>query len=345
MVRFGRRAESPGRLSNGGPTASRIEELDRERNLREQILSSMPDGVLLVEPDGEAAYANPAARALLGPTLRLPAEAMTGGAREFTVHYPVRRDLRSVSARLEDGRTLVVIQDVTEAKRVDAMRRDFVADASHELKTPVAGILASAETLEVSSLDDPESVPQFTASLLKDARRLSILVDDLLDLARLEQYQEPSLERVSLSEVVEAESGRAQPAASKKELKLQANVAEEVEVLGSREDLALAVRNLLENAIAYTERGEARIALSSQNGQAVVEVTDTGVGIPERELARVFERFYRVDKARSRETGGTGLGLSIVRHVVERHGGEVWAKSTLGEGSLFAFSIPLAPGG
>lgn len=166
------------------------------------------------------------------------------------------------------------------------------------------------------------------------------VVEDLLDLARLEPKRgRPSA--LSMSEVVRREVARAKHASAAKGLRLGSDVADGVAVAGNERDLALAVRNLLDNSVRYTERGEVRVRLDAADGRAVLEVTDTGAGIPAKDLPRIFERFYRVDKGRSRESGGTGLGLAIVRHVVDGMGGEVRAQSELGRGSRFVVSLPL----
>jgi signal transduction histidine kinase len=308
--------------------------------LREQILSSMAEGVVVLDRQDKQVYANPAAKELVGPNVVLPNDVLRGDPVEFTVHHPHFRQLLAVTSSLEEGSRLVVIQDITDARRIDAMRRDFVANVSHELKTPVSGILASAETLEVSAAEDPSSVPKFVASLLGETRRLSKLVEDLLDLARLEQ-ETPALEWVSLSEIVAKEVERIEDAAVRKKLSLSVEIQPDIAVLGDVDDLGLAVTNLLTNAVRYTEKGGVTVGLSAADGHALLAVSDTGVGIPGKDIPRIFERFYRVDKGRSRETGGTGLGLSIVKHVAETHDGEVTAKSELTRGSTFRLRIPL----
>ncbi len=219
------------------------------------------------------------------------------------------------------------------------MRRDFVASASHELKTPVAAILASAEALQMALSRDPASAQRFGEQIERLARQLAKLVGDLLDLSRLEA-SEPDHESVRLDQVAEEEVNRFRPAAESAGLTLTSS-SSAISVSGSRRDLGLAIRNLLENAIRHTPAGGAiELRLRSDNGDALVEVVDSGEGIPKRELPRIFERFYRVDTARARATGGTGLGLAIVRHVVERHGGSVQVESELGQGSTFRLRIP-----
>ena len=240
-----------------------------------------------------------------------------------------------------DGRALVIVLDLTESRRVETMRRDFVTDASHELKTPVASVLASAEALQMALEHDPASARMFADQILAAALRLSRLISDLLDLSRLEA-QEPAPDDFDLEEVVNSEVKQFIRSARQKDIVFSVRTTTAA-VKGSSAELGLAIRNLCDNALRYTEEG-GRIAvnLDRRNGEAALTVTDTGVGIPGRDLGRIFERFYRVDVARSRGTGGTGLGLAIVKHVAERHGGTVMVESLLGEGSTFVLRIPLA---
>ncbi len=243
--------------------------------------------------------------------------------------------------RGEDDRVLLVVSDVTERHRVESMRREFVADASHELKTPVASVLASAETLRIALARRPEDADRFAAQVESSARQLARIVEDLLDLSRLEASE---IERVhfDLADVVRDEAGAAAERAAAAGLELTVET-EPVAVEGSPRDVALALRNLFDNAVRYTDPGgEIHVSVRRRDGQALVEVRDSGSGIPTRALSRVFERFYRVDVARSRATGGTGLGLAIVKHVVERHGGEVSVESELGVGSVFRIRLPAA---
>ena len=318
-----------------------IDELRSETGLREQILASMREGVVLADSYGEVIYANQAAHDMFGRSPRdlLPAQLEEPGEHEHTIHHPRRREMRSTSVRLEDGRTLVVIQDETERKRVESIRRDFVANASHELKTPVAGIMVTAETVERAIDDDVVHARRFAANLVREARRLSALVQDLLDLARLERGQGEQA-GVNLARVVEGEVAALSDRIQQKGLALHLETDESIEVLGVQEDLALMVRNLLENALVYTAEGSITVSMSDTGEAFELRVSDTGAGIPTADLERIFERFYRVDKARSRDTGGTGLGLAIVRHVAESHGGVVDVTSELGTGSTFTVRLP-----
>jgi two-component system phosphate regulon sensor histidine kinase PhoR len=335
----------------------RIGRIDLDRQQREAVLSAMEEGVLLVETDDGLGYANPAASRLLGrlpgslrgltpPEVRtLVEETRADGRardREIETGYPPRVLRVSTVALRQPGEVLVVVRDVSGARRVEAMRRDFVADASHELKTPAASIQAAAETVERAVADDPVSAARFAARLRRDAIRLSRIVSDLLDLSRLET-ERPALEPVRLDHVVSEEIERLRATADG--VRIEAAVRP-ITVRGVRADLGLLLRNLLDNAVRYSPGGgPVRVRLDEQNGRAVVEVEDDGIGIPRRDLPRIFERFYRVDRARSRETGGTGLGLSIARHVVEQHGGRIEAESELGQGSTFRVTLPATASG
>ena len=307
----------------------------------------MSEGLILA--DGETVvYANPAARSLFGveemellpPQIPRPVDAAPTSA-TFSIRHPIEREIRCSATTIDGGQTLVVAQDVTESQRIDRIRADFVANASHEMKTPVAAILATAETLQGAVTDDPAAATRFSATLAKEARRLSVLITDLLDLARLDRpptAQGP----VSLSGLGVDAVALLAPLADAKGLEMTAPIEVGLMVRGRAEDLSAMLRNLIENAIRYTPTGgRVEVTVRADAGRARIEVTDSGVGIPAKELARIFERFYRVDPARSRDTGGTGLGLSIVRHVAEAHGGSVRADSTLGVGSTFTVTLPL----
>jgi signal transduction histidine kinase len=238
-----------------------------------------------------------------------------------------------------DRRVLITITDVTTSNRMEAIRRDFVAAASHELKTPVASVLASTEALGLALARDPASAERFVTQVERSARQLAKLVSDLLDLSRVESSTMEA-ESVDVAPIVEAEVARARGAAADAGVGLSVK-ADRVAVMGSGPDLALAVRNLLDNAIRHTPRGGTiSVTASARNGRCHITVADSGEGIPRRELPRIFERFYRVDSARSRTTGGTGLGLAIVKHVAEGHRGEVSVESELGVGSKFRIDLP-----
>ena len=317
----------------------------------------MQDGVLLFDGEWQTAFANQALEHHLGarphtlgqvypPSLRgaikRASETEQVEVTEIETGAPTRWLRVTATPTGTDGSVLAVIADVTEARRLDSVRRDFAANASHELKTPAASIQAAAETLLNVWQEDPEAVPRFAAQLEAEAVRLSRIVADLLDLSRLESGSELE-DRVHLDRLVREEASRFEGAAIDAGLTMEVLVAPVPEVRGSGRDLSLLVRNLLDNAVRYTKAEGAVVAsVSADNGSVVVRVCDTGTGIPSKELNRVFERFYRVDRARSRETGGTGLGLAIVRHVAENHGGTVTVESELGMGSTFEVRLPAA---
>lgn len=335
-------AEAAARLQ--AELSDRLETFRADVALRDGILEAMEEAVILVER-GSVAYANGAARALLGahegrpPPPQVPLD----GPGDFDVHHPTFRSLRSVATEMPGGKRVVVAQDVTETERTDAIRRDFVANASHELKTPVAAILATAETLRAAVRDDPEAAVRFADSLAREAARLSAMIQDLLDLARLEQPRADGAP-TSWTALVRTALEEARPAAERKRITLTAELGDDdVVVAGRAQDLAQLARNLLDNAISYTpDGGTIAVHLSARGAEAVLSVTDDGIGIPAAQIPRIFERFYRVDRARARDTGGTGLGLSIVKHVAETHDGRVHVESQLGRGSTFTVTLPLA---
>jgi two-component system phosphate regulon sensor histidine kinase PhoR len=336
---------------------SQIQTSEDDRRTRDLVLSSMEEGILLASAGGEVRFANAAFERYLGapPSTRhalVPAGLREAAQRAAEERSPVAveveagvpaRSLRGAAVPVdEEGSVLLVLRDVTEAKRLDAVRRDFVANASHELKTPAASIRAAAETIRTAVVDDPAVVPRFAERMEAEAIRLSRIVEDLLDLSRLETGSELA-DDVAIDALVREESARLHDAAEGAGVELVVDACEVPAVRGSARDLALLVRNLVDNAIRYTKPGgRVEVTLASEDGDVALRVADTGIGIPSRDLPRVFERFYRVDRARSRETGGTGLGLSIVKHVVENHGGTVSVESELGRGSAFEVRLPAA---
>jgi two-component system sensor histidine kinase SenX3 len=309
---------------------------------------------VLFGPSGEVAYENRAAQAILSrryesrselvpERLRIAVDrAATGEASEpLELEIGSHVVLATAVPGREPGAVVLVARDVTESRRLERVRSDFVASASHELKTPVASMLALAETLQTAA-SDPEALHGFLDRMEDEARRLARLVQNLLDLSRLEGGDRDD-EIVRLDDVVRAEAERLRPRAAAAGLRLIVDAAVTAEVRGSAGDLGLLVHNLLDNAIRYSpDGGEVRASLSVTGGAAELRVADTGIGIPSRDLDRIFERFYRVDPARSRATGGTGLGLAIVRHVAEAHRGTVRARSVLGAGSTFTVALPLS---
>jgi len=240
-----------------------------------------------------------------------------------------------------------VLHDVTELRRLERVRQDFVANVSHEFKTPLTAIQGFAETLLAGALDDPNNNRRFLEIIREHAARLARLTDDLLKLARIEAGKlEVQFGPVQLAEVIERCAETAQLKANRKQITLEVEVPPNLPAVhGDASLLRDVVQNLLDNAIQYTpEGGRVRVSATAGPREAVVTVDDTGMGIPLAEQERIFERFYRVDVARSREAGGTGLGLSIAKHIVEAHGGRLWVQSEVGRGSKFSFSVSLAGG-
>ncbi|MGH2673730.1 MAG: sensor histidine kinase [Actinomycetota bacterium] len=331
-------------------------EAQEDARISDLILSTMDDGVLLIARDAGVAFANDAIGrhlqsipASLDAVLPLALRTAILDSRERGEHTSVlvetgvpARWLRGTITPAADDATLVVVRDVTQQRQLENVRRDFVANASHELKTPAATIQAVAETLGQAATDDPGAVPRFASQLEREAVRLSRIVADLLDLSRLESGSALD-ETVSLGAAAREEGHRLEETAEQAGVTLEILTEAERPVRGSHRDLALLMRNLIDNAIRYSHGGGRVVVRIDAAGEDVrLRVADTGIGIPSRDISRVFERFYRVDRARSRETGGTGLGLAIVKHVVENHGGSIEVESELGRGTTFQVRLPAA---
>jgi two-component system sensor histidine kinase SenX3 len=347
--------DARGRASAAAAELERREAAERDRRaVQDLILGSMQEGVLLFDASLETAFANDALERHLGsrpvsvgqlfpPDLREAVRRVATSSEAATLEVErsaPTRWLRVTAAPAGEGAVLIVVTDVTDARRIETVRRDFVANASHELKTPAASIQAAAETLRAVADDDPEAVARFAAQLEREARRLSRIVADLLDLSRLESGSELT-EHVRIDAIVREEAERFDDAGHEAGVRVSVRAPQPATVAGAARDLSLLVRNLIDNAVRYTPTGGAvEIEVDAHDEEVTLSVRDTGVGIPARDLSRVFERFYRVDRARSRGTGGTGLGLSIVRHVAENHGGSVEVRSELGTGSTFTVRLP-----
>ena len=259
------------------------------------------------------------------------------GKREFEV---------SVSPLNDEGMVLVLISDQSEARRIDAVRRDFVANVSHELKTPIGALGLLSEAI-LGAKDQPDAVVKFASRMQIEAKRLTDLVQEIIDLSRL-QSSDPLQKAVAveINDVVREAVDQAQFSSEQRGISVEIGELQDATVIGDREQLITAVHNLVENAVNYSPEQTKVSIVTKRNGDLVeVSVTDQGIGIAESELNRIFERFYRVDPARSRLTGGTGLGLSIVKHVAQNHGGDVKVWSKLGVGSTFTLQLPVAQEG
>ena len=263
----------------------------------------------------------------------IPRGSLTNGFNERRVR---------ISKVGRDGTVAVLIFDDSEARRLDSVRRDFVANISHELKTPIGGISILAEALAEGS-NDPDLVKNFSERIQIEITRLSHLVQEIINLSRIQdQNTMQNSEIVSLNKIIEEAIYQSKIRSDKRKIDVNFASDEEVEFFGDRKQLVMAFSNLIENAINYSpERTSVKVVLTKNEDVAEIAVSDQGVGIAEADLERIFERFYRVDSARSRETGGTGLGLSIVKHVISNHGGDIQVWSVPGTGSTFTVLLPL----
>lgn len=253
-------------------------------------------------------------------------------------------ELRFVAARAAkfgERFVILLVDDRTETRRLESIRRDFVANVSHELKTPIGAISLLAEAIQ-NATDEPETVAKFAESLQRESHRLGNLVQEIIELSRVQGgIVAEARSLIEMRTVVMDAIDRNQLLAEQRGVRLVANAPAGIKLTGDVEMLTVAVRNLIENAIVYSETGtQVGVGLREADGTVEVSVTDSGIGIPDAEQERIFERFYRIDPSRSRETGGTGLGLSIVKHAVANHGGEVRLFSRQGVGSTFTIRIP-----
>lgn len=251
--------------------------------------------------------------------------------------------VRARAVELGAGSVLLIVDDKTESKRLDETRRDFMANISHELKTPVGAIGLLSEAI-LDNTGDVELVQKFSEKILKESKRLSALVKDIIQLSRIQAAETIlTAELVDLDPVVREAIDRNAFKAERRKVKIEYLSEKGVRVIGDEEMLAVAFKNIIENAIVYSAVGaKVGVSLSKNGSLAEVKVVDSGVGISKEDQKRIFERFYRTDPARSRETGGTGLGLSIVKHVITSHLGEIKLTSKLGIGSTFTLRLPLA---
>jgi two-component system phosphate regulon sensor histidine kinase PhoR len=353
-------------------TAARLDRtirtLTEERNLSSAILGSMLEGVAVVNSSERLLFANrgfaeileldvppqsgralvevvrqteliEAVRRVLGGAPRVEAEIITGTLRQ---HF-----FAATVAAVRAGETsgaVIVLHDITDLRKLERVRRDFIANVSHEFKTPLTAIQGFAETLLAGAVDDPQNRGRFLGIILEHSRRLARLTDDLLKLSKMDADRlELEIRRLSVSQLIESCLETAQHRAAEKNIRISVNVAEHLpEIAGDRRQLAEVLQNLLDNATQYTlPGGQIMVSAETSDAEVVFTVSDTGIGIPQADQPRIFERFYRVDAARSREVGGTGLGLAIAKHLVEVHGGRIWVESEVGQGSQFHFSVPL----
>ncbi len=354
----------------GSQLEKNIHKLTQERNAREAILASMVEGVLAIDQEERILTVNQAARRMLNLAegeltgkplaevvrtsalqvfLRQVLNSQETKRAEFTLSNPRECFLDVNGAPLQNSQgdkigALAVLNDVSILQRLNEVRKKFVADVSHELKTPITTIQGFVETLHDGALEDTRQAKHFLEIIARHTQRLNAIVEDLLALSRLEaEEQIVSLYPVQLIPVIEKSLANYQAAAREKELEMVFRPPDKaIQLMSSEELLERALNNLLDNAIKYSpNKGEIEVACQIENNLLTISVRDYGIGIPEKDLAHLFKRFYRVDKARSRQMGGTGLGLAIVKHIALTHNGRVEVSSKLNQGSVFSLHLPL----
>ena len=349
MSRF-LRATDDGRLRHElDSTLRELEAARAEADRLRSALDSVHMGIVVTDASGTPVLRNRAASLgghadlLVNDAIgRLVTAARRGEPAQDRVNLfgPPMKVLLVRAVPLPDGGTLVTIDDLSERVRLDAVRTDFVSNISHELKTPVGALALLAETLQDS--DDLELTRRLAGKLVDEAHRAAGTIDDLLELSRIELGGQGERESVSVTAVLRDAAARHRLTAENFGVTLEVGEANGMTALGNRLQLVSAVSNLLDNAVKYSNRGGVvRVEADRVDASLHIRVSDQGVGIPARDIDRSFERFYRVDRARSRDTGGTGLGLAIVRHIATNHGGDVTVRSREGEGSTFTLRIPI----
>lgn len=330
--------------------ADRLAEADRlgrELARLREALDTLPVGVVVRGADGAEVARNRRAAALTGD---IQADAIVRGALDsllaggevgretIELQGPPRRSVEVTVAALPTGGVVAVVEDASERMRLDNVRRDFVDNVSHELRTPIGALGVLAENIDLE--DDTEVVKRLARRMSSEVDRADALIQDLLELSRVESRPNPSVHPVDLAGVVEESARRVQSQCERCEVRVDVGDVADVVVQGDRSELVSAVANLLDNAVKYSAPGSTvDVSVGVAGEFAEVVVRDRGIGIPARDLDRVFERFYRVDKARDRRTGGSGLGLAIVRHVAVNHGGDVAVSSVEGDGSTFTLRV------
>lgn len=349
-MRRAARAEAARIRQELGWVSRALEELETKSFRMRSALDAVTVGIIIADPDGRTLLRNSAASfgghadLLVADTVRrLVDEARSAGGNaedRLQLFGPPLRVLLVRAAVLDDETTIVTIEDLSDRARLDAVRTDFVSNISHELKTPVGALAVLAETLQ--DVDDLELARRLAGRMVEEAHRAGHTIDDLLELSRIELGGAGETEPVEVADVLREAAARHELTADAFGVAIQVDASTDAVVRGERLQLLSAVSNLVDNAVKYSNRGgTVRVRAEQADDRVTIIVADEGVGIPAHDLDRIFERFYRVDRARSRETGGTGLGLAIVRHVANNHGGDVSVTSREGEGSVFELSIPM----
>jgi two-component system phosphate regulon sensor histidine kinase PhoR len=349
---------------------NRIETISRQRNQLETVLASMLEGVIAIDTEERIVSINRAASQLfekepadcqnksIQEIIRSPAlqqfvrKALSNkgpSEEDITVFQNEERVIDVKSSALLDANqhqigTLVVFHDVTQLRRLEDMRRDFVANVSHEIKTPLTAIKGFVETLQQGKVDNAEENERFLGIIQKHVNRLNSIIEDLLALSRIEQENERkqiNFQQVKIEDIFQAAIQLCRPKAEEKKIQIDFDCQDDISAVLDATLIEQAVVNLLDNAIKYSDSASTvKLTSEGRNSGIAISVKDRGIGIAQKHLPRLFERFYRVDKARSRKMGGTGLGLAIVKHIAQAHGGSVEVNSALGEGSTFTIHLP-----
>lgn len=351
---------------------NKIHKADKEKEKLATVLVHMKEGVIGVDRDFQILIYNPSAGKILGfpdfaagksilectrnpeidEMIREAVNGETNVVRTIELSYPGKKFVRVNTAGIGGSETgicgLVVLNDITEIRNLENLRQEFVANVSHELRTPLTSIKGFVETLLSGALGDAAQSEKFLKIIQEDADRLGRLIDDLLDLSLMESRNAAlKFENLSPKEEITKVLAAMEPAFARKKIRVDTHFEKNLpDVKADRDRLKQVLVNLLDNAVKFNhESGNILIEVKNRSSRVEISIQDTGTGIPARDLPRIFERFYRVDKARSKDSGGTGLGLSIVKHILEAHGGTIDCKSTPGKGSLFTISLPVTDSG
>ncbi len=348
----------------------KIDEVTASRSRLKAVLLSMFDGVMVTDKNGAIILVNDTLKKELNVNQDLEGKSSLEVIRNIEIQEVIEKVLQKKSgiiskeitiaeptkktfsvhatAVLKEGQSdgaVLIFHDITELRRLENVRKDFIANVSHELRTPVTNIQGYTETLLAGAWQDQKNLKDFLSIIYSDTEKLANLINDILDLSKIESTDKPlQLELVNLNSLIIETIKNIKQKVDKKEIKLELNLDKNIsKIKVDKIQIQQAISNIIDNAIKYTpKQGEIKVSVRQLQNQARIDISDTGIGIPERDLERIFERFYRVDKARSRKLGGTGLGLSIAKNIILNHKGKIWCKSTEGQGATFTITLPIS---
>jgi two-component system phosphate regulon sensor histidine kinase PhoR len=349
----------------------KIDEVTASRSRLKAVLLSMFGGVMVTDKKGEIILVNDTLKKELqikqNPKRRFSLEVIRNieiqeviekvlckksgiFSKEITIAEPAKKTfLLHAAPVLKEGRpdgAVLIFHDITELRRLENIRKDFIANLSHELRTPVTNIQGYAETLLAGAWQDEKNLKEFLNVIYSDTEKLAYLIKDILDLSKIESTDKPlKLDLVNLNNLIRETVKNINKQADEKQIKLELNLDENIsKIKVDKIQMQQAISNIIDNAVKYTpKQGEIIVSTTQLKNEVRIDISDTGIGIPDSDLERIFERFYRVDKARSRKLGGTGLGLSIVKNIILNHNGKIWCKSIEEKGSTFSFTLPILP--